>query len=146
MKLSTLSRYGLRAMVDICNNQDSGPVSIRIISKRQRISVKYLEMILIPLKSKKLIKSTRGSNGGYELAKNPLKITVGDIIRIMDGPIIPVDCLGKRNRKTCDKINSCATRLVWMRVKQAIDEIVDSVTLYELSQKQDELNKLFSSI
>ena len=93
MKLSTRGRYGLRAMLDIAINQGDGPTTLPSISERQGISVGYLEQLMVPLKKEGLIRSVRGAQGGYLLAREPEKITVGDIIRALEGPIAPVACV-----------------------------------------------------
>lgn len=146
MKLSTTSRYAVRAMVDITMHQDMGPVSIQSIANRQDISTKYLEIILLPLKKAGLLKSTRGMKGGYQITKNPNKITAGDVVRIVDGPFDPVDCVSSSHTLVCEKMNRCSTRLLWMKLKTAVDEILDSVTIQELANQQLDLNNALNSV
>lgn len=146
MKLSTTNRYAVRAIVDIALYQANGPVSIRAIAKRQDVSVKYLELILLPLKKEGLLKSTRGVKGGYMLTKDPSSITPGDIVRIVDGPVDLVDCLSVDHPVTCNRIKKCSTRKLWLTLKQEIDKILDSTTIQELVDQQLELNKTTNSV
>lgn len=132
MRLSTKGRYGLRAMLDIAQKQESGPVAIHTIAERQNISGRYLEQLLIPLKQAGLVKSVRGAQGGYILGKNPAQITVGDIIRILEGPIAPVDCVSEVNPDECIRAEKCVTRQVWSRLRDSISNILDSYTLEDL--------------
>lgn len=133
MKLSTKGRYGLRAMVDIAQQQQGGPVAIHTIARRQNLSSRYLEQLLIPLKQAGLVKSLRGAQGGYVLGKSPEKISVGDIIRVLEGPIAPVDCVNEINPDECRRAEYCVTRKVWIRLRDTINEVLDSYTLEDLA-------------
>jgi Rrf2 family cysteine metabolism transcriptional repressor len=146
MKLSTTNRYAVRAIVDIAQYQAGGPVSIHSISKRQDVSIKYLELILLPLKKAGLLKSTRGVKGGYNLTKDPSTITPGDIVRIVDGPVDLVDCLSVDHPVICPRIKKCSTRQLWLKLKQEVDKILDSTTIQELVNQQQELNKTANSV
>jgi Rrf2 family protein len=141
MKLSTTNRYAVRAIVDIALFQEKGPVSIHSISKRQDVSVKYLELILLPLKKAGLLESTRGVKGGYRLTKDPSKITPGDIVRIVDGPVDLIDCLSIEHPVLCSRSSKCSTKKLWIKLKNAVDEVLDSVTIQDLVNQQLELNK-----
>ncbi|HBQ85785.1 MAG TPA: Rrf2 family transcriptional regulator [Syntrophomonas sp.] len=132
MKLSTKGRYGLRAMLEMALNADNGPITTRTIAERQEISERYLEQLLIPLKQAGLVKSIRGSQGGYILSRSPEKITVCDIIRVLEGPIAPVDCVNELNPEECDRSGFCVTRGIWTRVRDAIIEVLDSYSLQDL--------------
>ena len=135
MKLSTKGRYGVSAMYDIALNCQTGPVSLRSVSERQGISDHYLEQLMGQLRKSGLVKSVRGAQGGYVLGKDAKDITVGDIIRIMEGPIAPVACLlsTKENDKHyCFKSPTCVTRNVWQRVGNSIAEVLDGITLADL--------------
>ncbi len=130
MKLSTRSRYGTRMMLDLAQHYDQGPVQIGDISKRENISVKYLEQLIIPLKKANFIKSVRGPKGGHMLAKSPEEITVGDIVRILEGGINLSDCL--ENPEVCDKTTSCLTRGVWEEATKAMYDKLNSATLSKM--------------
>ena len=135
MKLSTRGRYGLRAMLDIAINQGDGPITLHSISERQGISVGYLEQLMVPLKKEGLIRSVRGAQGGYLLAREPEKITVGDVIRALEGPIAPVACVSEDFPEECDRAEGCVTRLVWAKVRDSIAEVLDSLTLADLIEE-----------
>lgn len=132
MKLSTKGRYGLRAMLEMALNEDQEPMAIRTIAERQGLSERYLEQLLIPLKQAGLVKSIRGSKGGYILGRNPKDITVGNIITVLEGPIAPVDCVSELNPNECDRFDYCVTRGIWSRVRDAITEVLDSYSLEDL--------------
>ena len=132
MKLSTRSRYGTRLMIDIARNSDVGPVRIHDIAKRQDISVKYLEQLIIPLKKAEFIKSMRGPKGGHLLGKPKEKITVGGIVRVLEKDTGLVPCV--ETTDTCDRSDSCVTRNLWLKATDAVYDILDSVTLLDLIQ------------
>lgn len=132
MRLSTKGRYGLRAMVDIAQSQDEGPVAIHNIAQRQDLSNRYLEQLLIPLKQAGLVKSIRGSQGGYVLGRAAGSITVGDVIRVLEGPIAPVDCVNEMNPDDCNRADYCVTKKIWSRLRDSIVEVLDSYTLEDL--------------
>ncbi len=135
MKLSTKGRYGLRAMIDIALNQGQGPVTIANIAERQEISDRYLEQLLTALKQNGLITSIRGFQGGYLLAKASDSITVGDIIKALEGPIAPVDCTNEAKHTTCPRVEHCVTQKVWEDLKQAMVRVLDSYTLESLVEE-----------
>lgn len=132
MKLSTKGRYGLRAMLEMALNEENGPMTTRTIAEHQELSERYLEQLLIPLKQAGLVKSIRGSQGGYVLGRHPKDITVGDIIRVLEGPIAPVDCVSEINPDECDRSGFCVTRGIWTRMRDAITEVLDSYSLQDL--------------
>jgi Rrf2 family protein len=134
MKLSTRSRYGTRMMVDLAEHYDEGPVHIGDISKRQDISVKYLEQLIIPLKKGEFIKSIRGPKGGHMLAKSPEKITIGEIVRLLEGGIDLTGCVG--NPDECRRSSGCPTRSVWEEASKAMYDKLNSVTLKEMLDKR----------
>ncbi len=137
MKITTKGRYGARAVLELTLRYGSGPVMVREISESQEISERYLEQILNTLRTSGLVKSTRGAKGGYELSKAPSEITVGDIIRSLEGPLDVVSCLGDYD---CEKEAECATFYVWKEVKEAIEKVLDSITLKELATRKRKLN------
>ncbi len=129
MKLSTKGKYGVKAMVDLAVNQGEAPVSIKSISKRQNISEYYLEQLFAPLRKAELVKSIRGAQGGYALNKDPKDLTVLEIMNILEGPVEISECL---DNEECDKIDCCATRTVWHKIKTSIDEVMSSITLQDI--------------
>ena len=129
MKLSTKGRYGVKAMVDLAINQKDVPVSIKSISQRQNISEYYLEQLFAPLRRAEIIKSIRGAQGGYILNKAAETITVLEIMNILEGPIDISECL---DHNDCDNIDCCATRTVWRRIKDSIDDVMGSITLQDI--------------
>jgi Rrf2 family cysteine metabolism transcriptional repressor len=129
MKLSTKGRYGVKAMVDLAINQGETPVSIKSISERQNISEYYLEQLFLPLRKANLIKSIRGAQGGYILNKSPEEITIGEIIYVLEGPIEISDCV---EGVSCSNGDSCATRLLWEKIKKSIDDVLESTTLQDI--------------
>jgi Rrf2 family protein len=138
LKLSTKGRYGLRAILEIALNQHTGPVTIHTIAQRQEISERYLEQLLITLKQSGLIKSIRGFQGGYILNKEPITITVGDVVRSLEGPIAPVDCVDEHKRNTCPRMGFCVTKKVWEELKEAMTKVLDSYTIEDLVKEYRE--------
>ena len=132
MKLSTKGRYGLRAMVDLAVYSEKESVSISCIAQRENISESYLEQLAGKLKKAGLIKSTRGAQGGYRLAKPAAEISVGDILRALEGELGAVDCQGLKPEGGCESSDFCVTKLVWQRINDSIAKAVDEITLEEL--------------
>ena len=135
MKVSTKSRYGVAAMVDIAQQFGKGPVALRSVAQRQQVSEHYLEQLMSPLRNAGFVRSVRGAQGGYVLAKDPTTITVGDIVRAMEGPIAPVDCLlaeKGRDNPYCDKTNACIRRNIWLKMGESITDALDSISLASL--------------
>ncbi len=135
MKLSTKARYGLRAMIDIAENQKGGNVLfVKDIAKRQGISEKYLEHIMIALKAAGLVRSVRGSKGGYALTKGPEQIRVNEILRVFEGSFSLVDCIDNPN--LCNRYNFCLVKDLWLEIKNSINSILERKTLNDLIQKK----------
>lgn len=141
MKLSTKGRYGLRAMLDMALSEEAGPIASHTIAQRQEISERYLEQLLIPLKQAGLVKSIRGSQGGYILGRAPQDILVGDIIRVLEGPLAPVDCVNEVNPDECKRADYCVTRMIWARVRDSVTEILDSYSLEDLVNESHKMPK-----
>lgn len=135
MKLSTRGRYGVRAMFDLAMRKGAGPVPLRVIAERQDLSEHYLEQLIAVLRKEGLVKSVRGAYGGYLLAREPGDITIGEIIRALEGPIAPVDCVIDDD-VDCDNTEECVTKVVWERLKEKIDEVLDDITLADLCQEE----------
>lgn len=137
MKLSTRGRYGVRAMFELALNYNNGFIPLKNIAYNQKISEQYLEQLMSPLRKARLIKSIRGAQGGYALARAPEEITIGDIIRVLEGPIAPVECVKEtKNATECENVDSCITRIIWLKVRDSVSEVLDSITLANLIEKK----------
>jgi Rrf2 family transcriptional regulator, cysteine metabolism repressor len=132
MKLSTRTRYGIRAMLEIALHDGVKPVDLNEISRNQDISKKYLHMLLVALKNKGLLNSVRGNAGGYRLAKKPAEISLFEIYTTLEGPAGLVDCIG--NPGVCKRSETCATRRLWDRLSTAIRRELEGTTLADLVQ------------
>ncbi|MCW2278047.1 RrF2 family transcriptional regulator [Heliophilum fasciatum] len=137
MKLSTKGQYGLRAMFDLAQHHGPGPISLKLVADRQDISEHYLEQIMAVLRKAGLVNSLRGPQGGYLLARSPEEITVGDIIRVLEGPVAPVDCVNDDVQDKCSRSPECVTRLVWAKVRDAIEQVIDSITLADMCEEAE---------
>lgn len=137
IKISTKGRYALRLMLDLAMNSGGGWVRIKAIAERQEISEKYLEQIISVLNHAGYVKSTRGAQGGYKLAKMPEQYTVGMILRLTEGSLAPVACLEDEDN-LCGRKENCATLEVWRRLDEAIKGVVDHITLADLVEWQQE--------
>jgi Rrf2 family protein len=136
MRISTKIRYGTRAMLQLAFHYGEGPIDLKEIAKKEDISLKYLEQVIIPLRTAGLIKSTRGSKGGYSLAKPPSKICLSDLIEVLDGPIDLVECL--KDPKGCSKSPSCVTRDIWKEASDAIHKVFSAITIAEMVNREKE--------
>ena len=137
MLVSTKGRYALRTMADLALHGNGRPVKIKDIAKRQGISGKYLEQIVALLSRAGLVRSIRGNQGGYYLAKEPSEYTLGMILWVTEGHLAPVDCLsGEEN--PCDRQQDCVTLRLWQEMDAAISSVVDKYTLADLAEWQRE--------
>jgi len=132
VKLSTRAEYGLRAMLELALNQGKGPISLKTIAENQSISEPYLEQLLAGLRRAGLVESIRGAQGGYRLAKDASNIKVGDILRTLEGPIGPMDCVIEDDIKVCHRADTCVARGVWEKVRDSITSVVDSISLAQM--------------
>ena len=137
MQLTTKARYIIRALIDLVINSTEGPILVRDISERQGMSARYLEQLLLAPKAAGMIRSTRGARGGFTLARAPEEITLREIVQIMEGSISPTECAD--DPKICPSSSSCATHEIWVRIKKATDEILESITLQDLVDRQNEI-------
>ncbi|TYQ15415.1 UNVERIFIED_CONTAM: BadM/Rrf2 family transcriptional regulator [Acetivibrio alkalicellulosi] len=135
MKLSTKGRYGVKAMLDLALHSECAPVSIKSIAQRQAISDNYLEQLFSVLRKSGHIKSIRGSQGGYVLSSKPEDITVGSILRALEGSLAPVECVVEDQPLTCDRYNICVTKTIWAKIRDKINDVVDSITLSDLVEE-----------
>ncbi len=133
MKLSSRSRYGTRMMLDLAQHYDQGPVQISDIAKRQDISPKYLEQLVIPLKKANYVKSVRGPKGGHMLAMSPDEITVGEIVELLEGEINLSRCI--EDPDICERSQTCLTRGIWERATRAMYDELNSMTLSAMINK-----------
>jgi len=144
MKLSTKGRYGLRAVLDLAINSKDEVVPLSEIALRQNISISYLEQLISKLRKAGIVTSIRGAQGGYKLAKDPTTLSVGEILRVLEGSLEPVNCAEVTGEgESCAGSDTCVTKLVWMRISDSINKAVDSIMLSELI---DENNKISGNI
>ncbi len=131
MRLSTRGRYGLKAMFDLAVHFGDGPISLTCIAERQAISVNYLEQLITPLRKAELVKSVRGAQGGYMLAKAPEEITVGEILTTLEGPLAPTDCVivDDDDDDACDHSHFCVTKVIYEKIYESIQTVVNAITL-----------------
>ena len=139
MRLSTRSRYGTRMMLDLAQHYDKGPVQIGEIGKRQDISAKYLEQLIIPLKQANYVKSIRGPKGGHVLAKAPEEITVGEIVELLEGEINLSRCI--QDPGMCGRSETCLTRGVWEMASEAMYNKLNSVTLSDMIKRHKRIRE-----
>ncbi len=133
MRLSTRSRYAIRALLDLAANGGEGPVLVREIAEREDISVRYLEQLLLPLKAANLVRATRGSSGGFTLAKKPDEITLQEVIRIMEGSTGFTECVDDPG--ICLRADTCVLREAWVEVTNAANEVLQTTTLQKLVER-----------
>jgi len=130
LRLSTKSRYGTRALLEVALHGEEVPVLLREIADRQRIPLSYLEHIISPLIAGGIIRSTKGPGGGISLTRTPEYIKLNEVIRLLEGSIAPVDCIDNPN--SCDRSYSCVTRDIWGELKTVLDSYLESTTLQDL--------------
>ncbi len=134
MRISTKGRYALRLMLDLATNSTGAPIRLKDVARRQDISEKYLEQIISVLNKAGYVRSVRGPQGGYVLQKAPREYTVGMILRLTEGSLTPVECVD--NDDVCGMEENCATRILWQKLNDAINGVVDHVTLEDLMEWQ----------
>lgn len=138
MRLSTKARYAVRAMIDLAQHGDDGTVTRDEIAERQAISPLYLSHILLRLGKADLVSSTKGPGGGYQLARPPANIRIGDIVRAVGEPLDLVACVDEE-RNTCPRVDRCAAHGLWARLSGVVSDTLDAVTLQELANQAAEL-------
>jgi Rrf2 family cysteine metabolism transcriptional repressor len=144
MKLSTRTRYGIRAILELAQNHGKGPVQLKIVARNQGISVKYLEQLMAMLKSAGIVNSVRGSKGGYILAKSPDRIKLSDCFNCLEGPVVTVECV--ENDNYCPRISDCIAREVWAEIQKAVMTVLESMTLQNLLDKAHNDKTLYYQI
>lgn len=137
MKISTKGRYALRMLLDLAEHQSDGFIALKDIAERQSISKKYLEQIVPTFNKSDILKTNRGFQGGYKLARTPDKYTVGEILRLTEGSLAPVSCL-EQDPIECPRCNECATLPVWQGLNRVINDYLNSITLQDILDQQKE--------
>lgn len=136
MKLTTKARYGLRAVLDLALNAGEDTVALSQVAERQSISMNYLEQLIAKLKKAGIVTGIRGAQGGYMLAIPAEEISIGDILRALEGDLNPVDCSEINESKTvCSNSDLCVTKYVWKRISDSINDTVDGIKLSELVEE-----------
>lgn len=139
MKLSTKGRYGLRALIDLALYSEEEPVCIQNIAKRQKISESYLEQLVRRLRTAGLVTSVRGCGGGYQLARPASEISVGDVLRALEGNLEAVTCSANQEEHACEGADLCVTRYVWQRINESITQAVDTMMIEQLVEESRKL-------
>ena len=134
MKLSTKGQYGVKAMFDLAMRYGEDCIPLKQVAESQFIPENYLEQLASQLRKAGLLESVRGPQGGYRLARSPQEITIGEIIRILEGPITLVDCAPEEGQPSCVRAKACVTRNIWAKMAASIAAVVDSITLADLCQ------------
>lgn len=138
MKISSRGRYGVRAMFELALHHNEGSIPLKIVAQNQDISENYLEQLIASLRKAGLVKSIRGAQGGYMLAKDPGEITVGDIVRVLEGPLDLVECVKETHGdQGCCKADECVTRMVWAKLRDKINEVLDETTLADMCEEME---------
>lgn len=135
MRISTKGRYAVRLMLDLATNYSGEPIRLKDVAKRQDVSDKYLEQIISTLNKAGYVRSVRGPMGGYSLQRPPEEYTVGMILRLTEGSLAPVECV-EDTISDCDRAESCVTRILWKKLNDAINDVVDHITLEDLLEWQ----------
>ena len=141
IRISTRGRYALRAMIDVAQRSDQGPVARQAIADRQEISADYVAQLFRLLQSAGLVEGVKGPGGGYRLTRDPAQITAADVVQAVEGPVAIVHCTlpCPVESPSCTRVDHCATHLLWKRVSETVIEVLDSVTLQDLSVQADNL-------
>lgn len=141
MKLSTKGRYGLRAVLDLAINSKDDVVPLSEIALRQNISISYLEQLISKLRKAGIVNSIRGAQGGYQLARDPKTLSVGEVLRVLEGSLDPVECAEITGEGDgCGASDNCVTKHVWMRISDSINKAVDTLMLSELIEESNRVS------
>lgn len=133
MKLSTRTRYGIRAVIELAQHREKRPLQLKLIAERQGISIKYLEQLMSLLRSSGFIRSIRGSRGGYALARPAEDIKLSDIFRCLEGTVMTAECT--ENKDYCERAADCVAREVWIQVEEAVQGVLSSITLADMVKR-----------
>ena len=134
MRLSTRTRYGTRALVELARHYTNGPMPLHVIAQEQDLSVKYLEQLMSILKSGHIVRAVRGAKGGYVLTKAPDQILMSDVFICLEGPVSTVDCI--QDKPQCDRASHCPVRPLWRQLHDAIMQVFQDLTLQGLIEKE----------
>ncbi|HXZ95312.1 MAG TPA: Rrf2 family transcriptional regulator [Dehalococcoidia bacterium] len=138
MKFSTRARYGLRAMIALAQGYQKGPISLAEIARSEDISLSYLEQLVTVLRRAGLVEGTRGAHGGYQLTAEPASITAGQVVRALEGPIAPAECVSEgAEAGYCWRESVCPSKPFWEQVRQSIAQVLDSTTLADLCSTRE---------
>ncbi|MBQ8518628.1 MAG: RrF2 family transcriptional regulator [Agathobacter sp.] len=140
MMISTRGRYALRVLLDLAENYSGGYIPMKDVAKRQELSLKYIEKIMPVLTKNKLVEGVHGKGGGYRLVKEPKEYRVGDILRLAEGDLAPVACLGC-DAKPCERAEQCPTLPMWREFYKMVNDYFDGITLADLMQNSTTLEK-----
>ena len=138
MRISTKGRYAIKLMLDLATNDNGEPIRLKDVARRQEISEKYLEQIISSLKKAGYVKSLRGAQGGYMLAREPKTYTVGTILRLTEGSMKPVACL-EDDPNQCSRAGECVTLRLWKMLDEAIEGVLDKVILQDLKDWYEQM-------
>ena len=137
MKLSTKSHYGLQAMIKLAQAYDQGPLALAEVAAVEGLSLPYLEQIMTKLRRAGLVAGTRGAHGGYRLAVPPAQVKVGEVVRVLEGPIAPVECASEQaDPDCCARGEACPSRPIWQQLRDSIAQVLDATTLADLCKTQ----------
>jgi Rrf2 family protein len=137
MKISTRGRYAIRLMLELAfHYKEQKNLTLKAISESQNLSLKYLEQIITPISRAGYVKSIRGAQGGYRLVNPPSEYTVGMILRLTEGSLSPVACADEDGEMHCDQVDNCITFDIWTQIRDAVNQVVDNITLQDLMDKQ----------
>ncbi|WP_018130541.1 RrF2 family transcriptional regulator [Effusibacillus pohliae] len=145
MKLSARGHYGLIAMAYLAQRENEGPIPIKTIAVAEQIPDQFLEQILFTMRKAGLVTSVRGPRGGYRLSRPSDQITAGEVIKALEGPIAPVECLNTdETEECCRKTDTCTTRFVWEKLRDTMVAVLDNITLREIAERGSPLFELES--
>jgi len=130
MKVSTRTRYGIRAVLEVAMSGGGRPLQLKVIARRQDISIKYLEQLMAILKSAGFVRSVRGSKGGYMLAGPPSLMKLSDLFNALEGPVVTTECV--ESADYCARAADCVVKQVWAQVQEAVHGVLDSITVQDL--------------
>jgi len=132
LKISTKGRYGLETIIDLAIHEKEGPVALKGIAERCQISDAYIMQLFIALRRAKIIKSVRGAQGGYLLTRPARDISVGEVLKALEGSLAPVDCIIEGELPACDRFERCTTRDLWLDIMHALDDVVDGISIDDI--------------
>lgn len=136
MKFSSRGHYGLRVMVALAQAYHQGPLALGEIARSESLSLGYLEQLVSSLRRAGLVKATRGSRGGYKLVVAPSEVSVGEVLRVLEGPLAPVECASETSQPvSCRRETACPSRVLWERVRDTVADVLDSTTLADLCRE-----------